>query len=137
MKPSSAGWVGAAIGDDPERTSGSFPNRPRAGDGANITTRPNVKLFRPPSDSAPLARSVDNRVVAGVASGLATRFGIDPTIIRIGFVIAAVAGGSGLVAYAVLWVLLPVEGGGTAVIRAAAGDKRATSRRRRPSGSSS
>ncbi len=85
------------------------------------------KLFRPPSDSAPLARSVDNRVVAGVASGLATRFGIDPTIIRIGFVIAAVAGGSGLVAYAVLWVLLPVEGGGTAVIRAAAGDKRATS----------
>jgi signal transduction histidine kinase len=66
-------------------------------------------------------------VVAGVASGLATRFGIDPTIIRIGFVIAAVAGGSGLVAYAVLWVILPVEGGGTAVIRAAAGDKRATS----------
>jgi signal transduction histidine kinase len=66
-------------------------------------------------------------VVAGVAGGLAARFGIDPIIIRVGFVIAAVAGLSGLVAYAVLWVLLPVQGGGPAVIRAVAGDKRAIS----------
>jgi signal transduction histidine kinase len=42
----------------------------------------------------------------------------------VAFVIAALAGGAGLVAYAVLWVVLPIEGGGPAVIHAAAGDRR-------------
>jgi signal transduction histidine kinase len=84
-------------------------------------------LFRRSGDSAPLARSADNRVVAGVAAGLGARFGIDPTIVRIGFVIASVAGLSGLVAYAVLWVLLPTEGGGPAIIHGVAGDKRTIS----------
>jgi signal transduction histidine kinase len=66
-------------------------------------------------------------VLAGVAGGLAARFGIDPIIIRIAFVVLSVAGLSGLVAYAVLWVILPVEGGGPAIIRAVAGDTRSIS----------
>jgi signal transduction histidine kinase/phage shock protein PspC (stress-responsive transcriptional regulator) len=66
-------------------------------------------------------------VLAGVAAGLGKRFGVDPTIVRVVFVIAALAGGSGLVAYSVLWVVLPVEGGGEAVIHAAGRDRRAVS----------
>ena len=62
-----------------------------------------------------------------MAAGLGARFGIDPTIVRIGFVIGSLAGGSGLVAYAVLWVLLPVEGGGPAIIHAVSGDTRTIS----------
>jgi signal transduction histidine kinase len=126
MGPWSARALDATIGNDPETVSGSCRIDLGVGWREHHLTAKH-KWFRPPSDSAPLARSVDNRVVAGVASGLAARFGIDPFLVRIGFVIATVAGGSGLVVYAVLWVLLPIAGGGQAVIRAAAGDKRSIS----------
>jgi signal transduction histidine kinase/phage shock protein PspC (stress-responsive transcriptional regulator) len=66
-------------------------------------------------------------VLAGVAGGLGARFGIDPTIVRVVFVIASLAGGSGIVAYAVLWVVLPVQGGGDAVMHNALGDRRTVS----------
>src|SRR4051794_25391780 len=68
MSQWSAGPLDATIGNDPETDSGSF--RIAIGDGwreHRLTSR--HTWFRPPTDSAPLSRSVDNRVVAGVASG--------------------------------------------------------------------
>jgi signal transduction histidine kinase len=56
-----------------------------------------------------LRRSLDGRVVAGVAGGLARSLGVDPIMVRIAFTVLTFAGGAGLVAYAVLWLLLPVE----------------------------
>ena len=41
-----------------------------------------------------------------VAGGLAAYFGIDPTLVRVGFVVAAVMGW-GILAYVVLWIVLP------------------------------
>ncbi len=57
----------------------------------------------------PLTRAGDGRVVAGVALGLARTLGVDPVIVRIGFVVLSFAGGVGLLAYGALWVLLPTE----------------------------
>lgn len=52
-------------------------------------------------------RNPDDKVVGGVASGLAAYFGVDPTLIRILFVIMTFLGGSGLIAYIILWVITP------------------------------
>lgn len=52
-------------------------------------------------------RNPDDKVLGGVASGLAAYFGVDPTLIRILFVIMTFVGGSGLIAYLILWVITP------------------------------
>ncbi len=52
-------------------------------------------------------RNPDDKVIGGVASGLAAYFGVDPTLIRILFVIFTFIGGSGLIAYFILWVITP------------------------------
>ncbi len=55
-----------------------------------------------------LVRSRDRRI-AGVAGGVAQYFNIDPVLTRLGFVVAMFAGGTGLVAYLIAWVVLPEE----------------------------
>jgi phage shock protein PspC (stress-responsive transcriptional regulator) len=54
-----------------------------------------------------LYRSVKDKMIGGVASGLAEYFDIDPTIIRVLFVISLFLGGTGIIAYIVLWVVVP------------------------------
>src|SRR5690348_8640268 len=54
-----------------------------------------------------LARSETDRRIAGVCGGIAEYFDIDPTIVRIIFVLAALLGGPGLLIYLVLWIVLP------------------------------
>jgi phage shock protein PspC (stress-responsive transcriptional regulator) len=53
-----------------------------------------------------LAREQD-RWIGGVASGIAARLGIDPLLVRGAFVVLALFGGAAIVAYGVLWALLP------------------------------
>ncbi|HET6551192.1 MAG TPA: PspC domain-containing protein, partial [Solirubrobacter sp.] len=48
--------------------------------------------------------------VAGVCAGFAARLGVDPLLIRIGFVMALAAGGVAIPLYAVAWLLIPAEG---------------------------
>jgi signal transduction histidine kinase/phage shock protein PspC (stress-responsive transcriptional regulator) len=45
--------------------------------------------------------------VAGVAGGIARRLGVDPVVIRIAFVVTALANGIGLIAYAIGWLVMP------------------------------
>jgi phage shock protein C len=55
-----------------------------------------------------LLRPLDDRVVAGVCSGIGRYFGVDPVLIRVAFVIfAAVTWGAALIAYPVMWFLIP------------------------------
>ena len=49
------------------------------------------------------------KMVAGVCSGLADYVNIDPTIIRILFVVIAFAGGASLLAYLIMWIIVPEE----------------------------
>ncbi len=51
-----------------------------------------------------IRRSTDNRVLAGVAGGLGARTGIEPDLIRAGFVVLTFAGGIGAILYAVGWL---------------------------------
>src|SRR3954453_11865215 len=54
-----------------------------------------------------LRRDTDNRMLAGVCSGLARHLGVDPLIVRVAFVAAATAGGVGVGVYALAWVFVP------------------------------
>ena len=60
----------------------------------------------------PLRRDLDNRVVAGVCAGLGQRLGLDPVILRLSFVVAAAAGGFGVVLYGLAWLLVPADRAG-------------------------
>ncbi len=54
-----------------------------------------------------LYRSRSNRMLAGVAGGIAEYFNIDPTIIRLVFLVLTIAGGAGVLVYAVGWIIIP------------------------------
>lgn len=56
-----------------------------------------------------LRRSPDDKVIAGVCGGLGRYLGVDPVLLRIAFVILAVAGGGGILIYVVAWILIPEE----------------------------
>ena len=59
--------------------------------------------------SRKLYRSKSNRQLAGVCGGLAEYFNLDPTLIRVLFVILAVLGGSGVVLYVAMWIIVPKQ----------------------------
>src|SRR6185437_1339146 len=58
-----------------------------------------------------LRRDPDRRMIAGVCAGIAGYFGVDPLLVRIGFVIAAAAGGFGILIYLACLVLMPAAAG--------------------------
>jgi signal transduction histidine kinase/phage shock protein PspC (stress-responsive transcriptional regulator) len=71
---------------------------------------------------APLRRDRAQGVLGGVCAGLGRRLGIDPLVLRVGFVVAAGAGGVGVILYALAWALMPPgEGDGRALMARAAG----------------
>lgn len=54
-----------------------------------------------------LYRDGDNKILGGVAYGLGNYFGVDPAIIRILFIVSIFIGGSGIIAYFILWMSIP------------------------------
>ncbi|MBI1797234.1 MAG: PspC domain-containing protein [Candidatus Eisenbacteria bacterium] len=56
-----------------------------------------------------LYRSRTDKKIAGVCGGLAKYFGIDPVIPRVIWVILILAAGTGLLAYAIAWIVIPME----------------------------
>ena len=56
-----------------------------------------------------LHKSSTNRVIAGVCGGLGEYFGVDATIVRLLFVLLAIFHGIGVLAYIVLWIVMPRE----------------------------
>ncbi|GAB3359167.1 PspC domain-containing protein [Modestobacter lapidis] len=74
--------------------------------------------FPPPPPGAdqrpPLHRSRTNKVIGGVAGGLAEYTGIDALLWRVGFVAVTLAWGVGLIIYPLLWLLMPPAAAGQA-----------------------
>jgi len=64
------------------------------------------------TDARPLRRSRRNRLIAGVMGGIAERFGLDPTGLRVVYVIGSIVSAAfpGLLVYVILWLLIPQEG---------------------------
>ena len=57
-----------------------------------------------------LRRPLDDRIVAGVCSGIGRYFKVDPVLIRVAFAVATVLSwGVALVAYPIMWFLMPEE----------------------------
>jgi phage shock protein PspC (stress-responsive transcriptional regulator) len=56
-----------------------------------------------------LYRSTSNKMVAGVCGGLADYFGLDATLIRIIWVLLVLLAGTGILAYIIAWLLMPVQ----------------------------
>jgi phage shock protein PspC (stress-responsive transcriptional regulator) len=69
-----------------------------------------------PSVPRRLHRRSDERVIAGVASGLGDYFNIDPLLIRIGLVASLVFGGLGIFLYGAAWLLVPDDTSGRSVL---------------------
>jgi signal transduction histidine kinase len=68
-----------------------------------------------------LRRDPARGVVTGVAAGLAARVGIDPILVRVGFVAASFLGGAGVALYLVAWALMPAAGADRAPLERLAG----------------
>ena len=57
----------------------------------------------------PLRRDVSNKMIAGVCAGIARRYGLSVSGLRLAFVLSCVLPGPQFIAYLLLWVLLPAD----------------------------
>ena len=81
---------------------------------------PTTDIFEPHSHTEPryqaepertaLCRPIHDRMLTGVAAGLAEYFGVDVTIVRVAFVVLTVVGGAGIPLYLAGLLLIPEEG---------------------------
>jgi phage shock protein PspC (stress-responsive transcriptional regulator) len=120
-------------GDQP--AWGSAPTEPPAGSGSDTGPRsgsdtgprsgsdtgPHVGAGDRPAEQPAGARFFDRlrdlgivrpdpgqgRLIAGVAAGIARRYGVAPVVVRIGFVLASTVSGLGILLYGLGWMLLP------------------------------
>jgi phage shock protein PspC (stress-responsive transcriptional regulator) len=88
------------------------------------TASPDAGYSRPQQ----LSRPIEDRMLAGVAAGIARYFGIDPTIVRIVFAVLAVIGGAGVPLYLAGWLLIPEEGAEQSIASSFIESRRARSR---------
>jgi phage shock protein C len=54
-----------------------------------------------------LYRSRNDRKLAGVCGGIAEYYGWDPTLVRVAWVVLTLLGGSGILIYLVMWLVMP------------------------------
>jgi phage shock protein PspC (stress-responsive transcriptional regulator) len=64
---------------------------------------------RPAENRKKLMRSSTDKKLGGVCAGLAAYLDLDVTLVRVLWVLAVFCGGTGLLLYIVLWIVLPVE----------------------------
>ena len=62
-----------------------------------------------PPARLPLRRDTRNKVIAGVCAGIARRYGLSPTGLRLAFVLSCVLPGPQFVAYLLLWIVIPKD----------------------------
>ena len=74
------------------------------------TTIADEQHTQPPFRAGLLRRSYSDRMLAGVAGGVAQYFGVDATIVRIAFVVLTILGGTGIPLYLAGLLLIPDEG---------------------------
>lgn len=72
----------------------------------NVGVEPGVEAVKP-DELRQLYRSRTNRIIAGVAGGIGEYLGVDPTIVRLIWVVLALTGGVGIIAYFAAWIIIP------------------------------
>jgi phage shock protein C len=87
------------------------PHRDRPAQGGDVMREGAPELdeaaIRPSRKS--LTRPRGNRWIAGVCSGLADRFGLPPTLVRLLFVLSCLLPGPQILIYVILWIIMPSE----------------------------
>jgi phage shock protein C len=86
-----------------------WPTEPGSDSARPHKTVTGQAINRLPGEARKLYRSRSNRQVAGVCGGLAQYFNLDAMLIRILFIVLAVLGGSGIVLYLAMWIIVPNE----------------------------
>lgn len=69
-------------------------------------------LYPEPSNTpfmATLSRNKNSKIIGGVCSGLARYLGWDTTLVRIVFLVLLFGFGTGLLAYIILWIVMPAK----------------------------
>ena len=66
--------------------------------------------------TAQLSRPVEDRMLAGVAAGIARYLGVDVTAVRIILAVLALVGGAGVPIYLAGWLLIPEEGAEQSIV---------------------
>ena len=62
-----------------------------------------------PENIKRLYRSRSDRMIGGVCGGLAQYLDTDPTIIRLALALSILLGGAGILAYLIMWIIIPEE----------------------------
>ncbi len=65
--------------------------------------------YSAPPPALRLRRSRTNKWIGGVCGGLAQRFGLDPTLVRVLFALSCILPGPQVLVYIVLWIVIPAE----------------------------
>lgn len=60
-------------------------------------------------ENSRLYRNKSNTIIGGVCSGLGDYFNVDPVLFRVLFVLAVLLGGSGILIYVILWIVIPSD----------------------------
>lgn len=55
-----------------------------------------------------LVRSRKDKMLAGICGGIADHMAMDPTIVRLIFVLAVFLGFAGVLAYLIMWIVVPI-----------------------------
>lgn len=64
------------------------------------------------SSTRPLHRSTKNSMIAGVLGGLAEHFDLDPTMVRVVYVLVSIVSAAfpGILVYLAMWMIIPEDG---------------------------
>lgn len=54
-------------------------------------------------------RSKSQRILGGVCGGIAEYFGVDPTIVRLGWILLSLFWGVGIIMYILAWIVIPEQ----------------------------
>ncbi len=70
-----------------------------------------IRVGQVPAYPAPrrLYRSRADKMIAGVCAGIARYFDLDPVLVRVLWVLCVLFGGTGLLLYVILWIVMPLE----------------------------
>ncbi len=86
---------------------------PRCGreyrENVNFCCQCGAAMFTPLSVERKLTRSRHDKKIAGVCGGLGEYLGVDPTLVRLLWLIAVIFGGTGILAYIIAWIVMPEE----------------------------
>jgi phage shock protein C len=66
-------------------------------------------LYQQPGPKRPFARFSADKKIAGVCAGVARYFDLDASLVRAFWVLCVLFGGTGLIAYIVLWIIMPLD----------------------------